>query len=82
MPVFARDRAHGNKRGDIGDDAKQYLQEKITLNDDTGIFQMASDEFFIAKHEPIPATSPMGSETSTTKTSQKQKRSYDGPING
>ncbi|KAH7667153.1 hypothetical protein IHE45_12G041100 [Dioscorea alata] len=44
VAVFARDIAHGNARGDIGDDAEQYLHENVTLDDDKGFFQFASDD--------------------------------------
>ncbi|KAJ0978776.1 hypothetical protein J5N97_014250 [Dioscorea zingiberensis] len=76
-PVFARDRAHDSTRGDIGDDAEQYLHENITLDDDMGFFPVATDEFSMPMHEPIQFPSPMGSETSTSRARRKRKNLVD-----
>ena len=38
--VFAKERVHGSARGDIGDNAEQYLHENITLDSNTDLFQM------------------------------------------
>ena len=61
--MFARDKAHGSARGDIRHNAEQYLHENITLDDDTDFFQMLSDEFCMPMQEPVPAPSPIRSET-------------------
>ncbi|XP_039141103.1 uncharacterized protein LOC120278225 [Dioscorea cayenensis subsp. rotundata] len=77
VAVFARDRAQGSARGDIGDDAEQYSHENITLDDDTCFFEMASNDFDMATEEPNPAPSPIGSETSTSRGRQKRKSPVD-----
>ncbi|XP_039114800.1 uncharacterized protein LOC120250068 [Dioscorea cayenensis subsp. rotundata] len=77
VAVFARDRAHGSTRGDIGDDADQNLHENVTLDDDTGFFQFGSDDVCMDTQEPILSPSPIGSETSTSRVRRKRKSVVD-----
>ncbi|KAH7661192.1 Apolipoprotein [Dioscorea alata] len=77
VAIFARDRAHGSARGDVGDDAEQYLQENVPLDDDTNFFQMASDDVCMPTQEPVHTPSPVGSETSTSRARRKRKTFMD-----
>ncbi|XP_039135802.1 uncharacterized protein LOC120273238 [Dioscorea cayenensis subsp. rotundata] len=61
-PVFTKDRAQGTARGDIGDDAEQYAQENISLDEDMGFSQLPTDEFSTPMQEPASQQSPVASE--------------------
>lgn len=57
-PVFTKDRAQGDVRGDLGDNANQHLHENISLNKNKYFSQILSDDFFMSIDEPIGSSSP------------------------
>ncbi|XP_039135217.1 uncharacterized protein LOC120272458 [Dioscorea cayenensis subsp. rotundata] len=73
-PVFTKDRAHGNARGDLGDDATQYMHENTSFEENTGPSQLPSDDFFAFMQEPIDPSSPMTSENNASSTSKRRKK--------
>lgn len=76
-PAFPKDRAYGNLRADIRDDARQNEHEdNIILEEDAGFSQLLVEEFFMAMQENDETPSPtlMASNSSTSKTSTWRKR--------
>lgn len=58
-PVFAKDRAQGNARGDLGDDAEQYMHDSFAHMDDNANFvPLSSDDSFMPMDDHIDSPPP------------------------
>lgn len=55
--IFTKDREQGNARGDLGDDANQYLYENISLNENMDFSQIPCDDVFMPMDEPNDSSS-------------------------
>ncbi|KAM0933262.1 hypothetical protein DsansV1_C36g0232041 [Dioscorea sansibarensis] len=58
-PVFAKDRAQGNAKGDLGDDAEQYMHDSFAHMDDNANFvPLSSDDSFMPMDDHIDSPPP------------------------
>ncbi|XP_039136757.1 uncharacterized protein LOC120274072 [Dioscorea cayenensis subsp. rotundata] len=77
VAVFTKDRAYGNARADIGDEARQVENEDDNIfEEDVGFSQVPIEEFSMPSQEndETPLPTPMESNSSSSKTSTQRKR--------
>ncbi|XP_039134226.1 uncharacterized protein LOC120271616 [Dioscorea cayenensis subsp. rotundata] len=77
VAVFTKDRAYGNARADIGDEARQYENEDDNIfEEDAGFSQVPIEQFSMPSQEndETPLPTPMESNSSSSKTSAQRKR--------
>lgn len=74
-PVFGKDRAYGNSKGDIGDDTAQYEHgNHISLVEGIGLSQVTIDDIPMPMQEPTQSPPHLLFDNSTSTTSRHKKK--------